>query len=371
MKAKDVLNKSDWRLTTYWGGQFVNPGGYASRDLVIPGAIVHGNHRDPNAWSYSAIHARFLRGHFWRHYPTWGNSADYGRGSYPGQALPWWPRWDDFRSTVYNRALGRLNVLVRGELDLGVSLAEFGQTQRMFRALAKLPSHDRVWGWLNGQEFANAWLQWQYGWRPLLSDLYGALNEGVTITLKQIRHVNASARQAIEPPDVNPGGLLFERYLDGLPRGKGVVGCRINIAYETAWEKRLDRWSSLNPISLGYELMPYSFVLDWFYDVSSWLRGMETGLLYANSFRSGYVSQWIKYDGTEAPSQTVFRDDYGNPPTLLEIFVQPAAIRYRAMQRSVLSSYPLPQAPTFKVKLGAERIASAAALLRQLFDRRR
>lgn len=369
LKTKDELTKTDWRLTTYWGGEFSNPNGYLERNLVIPGALIRGNHHDPNPWSYFALHARFLRGYYKTYYPTWGNVFDYGRGNYPGQGVPWYPRWDDFRSIVYNRALERLNVKVRGDLDLGVSLAEFGQTRRMIAALGKLPSHDRVWGWLNGQEFANAWLQWQYGWRPALSDLYGALNEGVTIVLAQLRKVSASARlQLGGPGSILPGNLLFERYLDSVCEGKGVVGCRINLEYQVNGSS-LDRWSSLNPVSLGYELMPYSFVLDWFYDVGSWLRATETAVLYNSTFRSGFVSEWIKYDGTESPVQTVFDDPYGNPPTRTEIFVNPASIKYRSFNRSILTSYPFPHAPTFKVDLGATRIASAAALLRQLIKR--
>jgi hypothetical protein len=123
----------------------------------------------------------------------------------------------------------------------------------------------------------------------------------------------------------------------------------------------LSRWSSLNPVSFAWEVIPYSFVVDWFYDVSSYLRNLETCLLYNSRFISGYKSELFVHRSKGVAS---YKGNQGGE--VHEI----AAVSYGRtvqFQRSVLSSYPRPHAPTFKVQLGWERLLSAAALTTQLF----
>ena len=124
------------------------------------------------------------------------------------------------------------------------------------------------------------------------------------------------------------------------------------------------RWTSLNPISTGYEAIPYSFVLDWLIDVGSYLRDVETALLYGNRFIGGYVTHLTACDaGAEI---SFLRRTSGG----WTYFGQgPSSGRYRRMSRSLLANYPLPRLPTFKADLGTSRLWSAAALLTQFLGK--
>lgn len=121
----------------------------------------------------------------------------------------------------------------------------------------------------------------------------------------------------------------------------------------------LARWTSLNPISIAWELMPYSFVVDWFYDIGSTLRNFETALLY-NQYVTGYVDELYV---------AVSKED-------VDLKKRPAfqGYRYRSkgyrrkidFNRSVLTSAPLPRKPQWKVSMGWQRWMSAWALSSQV-----
>jgi len=283
------------------------------------------------------------------------------------------PTWNS--SLVYNRALERLNSKARGDLDLGVAIAEAGQTVRMVTALRKFnifarrhrsspKGRDGKFG--STRDVADGWLQYQYGWKPLMSDIFGAANESLRIVINRLERFKASVKM---PVDGN-GDILY-RTVEGVSakvqrEGQGIQACTIAIELEVP-SFDLARWSSLNPVSLGWELVPYSFVVDWFYDVGSYLRHMETALLFNTRFRGGYVSELFTWDGSEVCDNKVMYPIGANEVRWFEGCK--SLIRQRSFRRTKLTSYPLPRKPTFNVDLSSARLFSAASLLRQLLRR--
>lgn len=341
---------------------------------VVPGPIVHGNMKDPNAWSYTC-----------KNYSTWKgqyrlmsgnlNSAPYFYTTYTGysgdgtQENITSPDWD--RTLVYNMALERLNRKVRGDMDLGVSLAELHSTVRMTRALNDVFNFARGAGRTTGigstRDLANGWLQFTYGWKPLLSDVFGIADESIRRVVATLEKVKATARLTLT------GQRNLTRYFLGanvpsVAQGTGSQACTIVCTLEVPSSSfDLARWTSLNPVSLAWELIPYSFVVDWFVDVGSYLRNLETALLYKTRFRSGYVSELYAYDGTEVLKQGLYTIPSGKLALLTPLV---GVIQGdRRFQRSILTSYPFPRAPTFQVDLSSNRLISAAALLRQLLKK--
>lgn len=118
-----------------------------------------------------------------------------------------------------------------------------------------------------------------------------------------------------------------------------------------------------NPALLAWELLPYSFVVDWFLPVGNYLESLNA--FSGFSFVSGWVSyrteQWysVEYNGkvTNGTYGFQYRKGFG------EIY----RARY---QRDVLSSFPGAGYPTFKNPIGGEplnRFLTAYSLLRVLF----
>lgn len=377
----------------YWGGKKVttwsnNPSillsdAYAYKDNVACGPLVRGNFKDPNNWWYEVYHTKYYRtlvgGKVIWAYPSIPGRALYyttitGCGvsstGYPARGL-----WDE-RNAVYNAALSRLNEKVRGGLDLGVTLAEIGQTARMLKSLNHVTklAHIAKRSWrtrtpIGGlRDVANGWLAWQYGWRQALQDVFGILDESQRVVINKLEHFTASAShrrtgitQRIKVPISDIPETPFDRVFNEFTK------CKFGISLEIP-NQDLARWTSLNPVSLGWELIPYSFVVDWFIDVGGYLRNMETALLYGTRFKNGYSSELYHYDCIDTCRHYEISAAKNNTDHDTIVSKVSGTMYDSRFYRTRLSSYPFPRTPTFSVDLGGSRILSAASLLYQIFS---
>jgi len=131
---------------------------------------------------------------------------------------------------------------------------------------------------------------------------------------------------------------------------------------------KLAGWSSLNPISIAWELTPYSFVADWFIDIGSYLRATESALLYQQAFRSGTsTSTYYRLFETE---QSGVSQLLSNGKLTTTIDDCKAVSRQIGKNRSVLTGSPYPRLPSFRADLGSSRLFSAAALLSQFVGKK-
>jgi hypothetical protein len=203
------------------------------------------------------------------------------------------------------------------------------------------------------------WLQWQYGLRPLLQDVYGAVDELYRHELPTILEVRGKFKQSIGDQP------LSQQYIgDAYEKAKvvGVQGAIFHCRFTDKGGFDLKRWSSLNPITLAWETLPYSFVVDWAYDIGGMLRSLETSLLYDTQFLSGYSTELWAYDAyhTQSGKIGIYQGGQG-----FEARECTSSYKFVRFDRVRLGSFPLPNLPTFKVKLGSERMLSAASLLAQ------
>lgn len=278
-------------------------------------------------------------------------------------------------SGVYNDALEKLNKKIRGDLDISVDLAEIHKTHQMFNATERVEAYTRLfakkalrgkWGAVKRTAafLSNHWLEYTYGVKPLLSTVFGALDENLRHVINKLEHHSARAVDYSYRPDVvkynTMWGLLGYRVFEGNFKLSTTLGVSLTTdSFDPA------RWSSLNPISIAWELTPYSFVVDWFLEVGSYIRGIETSLLYSNRFRTGYRTDLFAFSGTAKQDYdyTANRIYPGGYQTATGTF------KGSRINRTMLTSYPSPYLPSFQAKLGSSRLFSAASLLGQLLGR--
>lgn len=340
------LNYNKSPFGDYWSGPY-----NVIHNHVASSGIVHGNMHDPNAWSYTTwIRQNWLGRRFNDYGGGWLNPDVDGVFDCLDFALPTWER-----SVLYNMALGRLYDELRGGLDLGVDIAEAGQTRRMFRGLREAEALARTVGSGISKTAANGWLEFQYGWRPLYQDLFGAAEEllkHVLNTLKKFRATSSLPLWGSET--ISNDGMTLTRHTSGKQ------ACTIVCVFEIPGFS-LDRFSSLNPVSLGWELIPYSFVVDWVLDIGSYLRSFETLLLYGARWKSGYTSeiyhvrQRLTLDGTSQKVGYTYNIRDNN-----------AWWKGTSFSRAVLSSAPAPRIPSIHAQMGWQRWLSAGSLMRQV-----
>jgi len=116
------------------------------------------------------------------------------------------------------------------------------------------------------------WLQLQYGWRPLVDDVYNGaqflahqLNSPIQQTLRVSRELGQAA---------NFSGTAGWKYSKSNLMTRSSIKALIK-------EKNVPALAGLqDPASVAWELVPYSFVADWFIPIGSYLsaRGLSQSL---------------------------------------------------------------------------------------------
>ena len=209
------------------------------------------------------------------------------------------------------------------------------------------------------QRGADGWLEFTYGLSPLISDVRGIAENifgvlgNLLMTFKGVGKHRVDMRELISGPQEFTGACTV----------KGGVKVTLGVQMKPGFDGGKQRWSSINPLVVAYELVPFSFVYDWIVDLGGYMRNLETSLLYQPDFVSGYTSTLVRYR-----SNTEFNDSYEESGWRHSIS---ASCRYEmtGFTRSLLGNYPYPQLPMLKPELGSSRLLSAAALLRQQLRR--
>lgn len=269
--------------------------------------------------------------------------------------------WDGLNHSVpASKALDKLNEKTRGSLDLSVDIAEAGQTFKMFKVVDQVVNLTRTtfarFGALRAP--ANVWLQYTYGVKPLLSSIHGAAEESIRVVLNRMERYSARGTVFVD----NPRFRYYScenGWVTVTAKGRLKMSTTYGVQLQTRDGFDLMRWTSLNPVSIAWELMPYSFVVDWFLDVGSTIRNFETACLLQSRFVQGYRTDLTAFDGVydnSTNTSSYYNSWKGN-------------VKFLRINRTKLASYPVPRLPTFRAELGSSRLLSAAALMAQFLRR--
>jgi hypothetical protein len=281
------------------------------------------------------------------------------------------PTWQGLSPTVYNKALSRLYEKLRGDIDVSIDLAESHKTKSMMmqtvKAMSNLAVTFRKMKRSNPRDWGNLWLEFTYGWKPLVSTIYGAGSKlmGPTPQGMGFLRVTASAWEQVIRGTFNRfstwADLTEKSYATQVCRARFVVTYQLPSSVLTT----LAGYTSLNPVSIAWELTPYSFVVDWFVNFGGYLRDFESALLYRTAFLDGYVTEGSLAEAV-GEIKGVDISPHNNPNYHQSIVDQSAYERVTQKQRTVLNSSPFPRPPKFDPHLGASRLISGAALLGQM-----
>lgn len=289
-----------------------------------------------------------------------------------------WTPWSS-NGSLYEDALGDLMNEVRSGNQVVVDLAEAGSTMAMLRAtnsfngrvseildiihgeikaekryFRRLDKRDRTQKIL---DFAtNRWLEYRYGWQPVASSVYTALDILHKENLERVRTIVGRSRLTTEEAVPYSESTFFAGQLQGLYTTRKTERCRVVVEMYTPATGIWD-WTSLNPSVIAWELLPLSFVADWFVSVGDSLAYLENWLLWKNQFKSGYVTH--TGIGTE---DWLLADTATNGYYTLTV-KQSGTIESSYKSRIVLTALPLPFAPRVKVNLNAHRTLDAVTLV--------
>lgn len=118
----------------------------------------------------------------------------------------------------------------------------------------------------------NKWLEYIYGWAPTISGAFETADL-LSKELQQGSIVTGKVRAKLERKQTALNSCGSEdRYC--IARAKGLYQYTI----KDAKLLRLTQLGFSNPLSVAWELMPWSFVLDWFVDVGGYINRMDFAL---------------------------------------------------------------------------------------------
>lgn len=183
---------------------------------------------------------------------------------------------DSEYQALYNRLYARIMNQAKGtSAQLGATIGEYSSSARMIRSrgeqLANLADNVRkIWTRKRkkSKKFRNRyktcadlWLEYSFGWAPLLGDLWSGLNRMSQPPPQNIA-VYAKGKISYEfgldrPGDGYSGSLTLTVVMFG-----DVKITNPNVAL-------LADLGLMNPAAIAWELMPWSFVADWMFDISS------------------------------------------------------------------------------------------------------
>jgi hypothetical protein len=139
------------------------------------------------------------------------------------------------------------------------------------------------------------WLEAQYAWKPLLSDCYGAVKALHEKDMKNDRYIatctakDETYTEAFGSGESNVGFDVLKYPWQSRVRTR--FRCYVRYDWELA-NPMLAQMSELgmtNPLQVAWEVVPFSFVADWFSPFGAYLAALDTGLGW--NYKGGSISK--------------------------------------------------------------------------------
>jgi hypothetical protein len=206
---------------------------------------------------------------------------------------------------------------------------------------------------------ASNWLELQYGWKPLLSDVYGAAQ----FLAKQNYYVPRTRCTSSSTKTKNSSARTIE-----------TLGEIIDVTSSTHTVKYVVYFSEpsggnipvalglTNPLAIAWELVPFSFVVDWFLPIGTYLNNLDStqGLTFVKGCKTEF------WRGTSSrtefgTSETVGGHRYSVRKNLRRTYASVWVTRTK------LNGFPSSPVPQLKSPFSDLHAANALALLAQAF----
>lgn len=351
-------------------------GAVFSRSDIQKGNWEYGRRwREPTTYSFDALEqAGWFGDYYYQAYPSDFKRLFSGALQDSFAALPQWPDldWPPYPGSLSSQAEIACLLQARDmKIDLSSAFAEGrkcvsgiaertikvldaftltkkGNWRGASRVLGYTPNRKRM-----GKSTASDWLELQYGWLPFLSDIHGLHEEFNRDTV--INAFRFTVRSiAKEPIDVNRRNAGNSAGSEALYSVTGYKYYRCCLTYEVSDDTYIiaSRIGLTNPAELAWNLLPYSFVTDWFLPVGDWLGAMTAAL--GLRFISGTGSRGSKFTWSgetvaDGSAHYVVSD------------VKCSGTRHSG-GRGIYPNNPMPL-PYFKNPLSTTHVANAVALI--------
>jgi hypothetical protein len=306
-------------------------------------------------------------------------------------------RWQREIASLERIALARhYTKLARKKVDLAVALGEGLKTISSIASAAK-----RIGGSVlslkkghvsaafrqlfptSPKEVANDYLAWKYGLKPLMSDLQGAAEHLVEYVLRTSPFKsNGHAKATFEKANTFVVGTSTSFGTSGTYEVRK-ASIRVKYGSSFAFSDQLKRQAAslgfTNPLNVAWELLPFSFVADWFIPIGDFLSNLSSihGLTIKESYRTVFIREDVTrftilngFNGVMPGEGPVFPTPGSDRGSSGHVYFVGVSSEYHMesiyCERKVIPLPDLP-VPSFKNPISHGHIKSAMALFVQLF----
>lgn len=249
-------------------------------------------------------------------------------------------------------------------------IAEFGKVVAMFKSaiprfIRLITDYRREVSLAAASKAAyrsfDEWLKGRYGWRILVYDIID-INKAIVKLGEDDRTRSSHRTGTTIKVETGSSGLYEDNTLriEHLQTITADISIRGSVVAD--FEPSI---ITLNPILTAWELIPYSFVLDWFVQIGQWIETMSF-LAVADKYTASY-GIYASINQTETVEQTLksnpggFQYDYATFDQMG--YVNTATVKLR---QPIAVSY----LPSQSVKLNAFKVVDLIALIFQALGRR-
>lgn len=252
----------------------------------------------------------------------------------------------------------------------GALVATPGKSQETFKYKRSFDTFSRRPDSHVSDFIADTWLEFSYGWKPLLQDVHAHAAAAAEIMVGTNqgwqKYVGRSSSDKASLFDFVPDGNQVRHTF----KGRSQIWVEISVIYRIP-PGALDIQTAFglqNPLEVAWELVPFSFVVDWFYPIGEAIRALSAfnGLVFGSGYKSHkHVRELTSTTNWKHPANLGGQLWFGGQGTAkLE--------RYEYDQgRVILSTFPVYGAPKLKDPRSFAHAASAIALLQSLFLRKK
>lgn len=259
-----------------------------ARRYYLRSSGVRGDHK--SLYPYTMIREKVLGRIF---SPSSGAYTMYNAGNAPGAYLISSAQY----SALYNKLYAKFMSKVKGsEAQLGATMGEYKSSSRMIYGRADsilrfTTSLRKRWTRKRRRkkfrerfpDFANYWLEYSFGWAPMLGDIYNGYKRMCS------KPKNESFRSRVkheQETGEGTAGVVHSGYYTYVLRLKA------DVEITNPNTALLADLGLLNPAAIAWELTPWSFVADWMFDIGGFLNSWSDG--FGREFLNDSISSLQK-----------------------------------------------------------------------------
>lgn len=217
----------------------------------------------------------------------------------------------------------------------------------------------------------NSWLAYRYGWMPLLGDVASAAEAAASVLYNKPEEQRVlcrgpksesswTTRYPASDTRYSHGSGLMSAAKDCTFLERGESKAWLTVRCKSRSLMRLEQFGLANPLALAWELVPFSFVADWFVGIGDYLNA-QTALLGLEVLDGGTSTLSTRRIRSQrlTPAATSTQKWTGLEPSY--------TLESRKYLRTSWSgSVP---APEIDINLNTKRILDSAALIHAVFGR--